>query len=713
MKKNLGVTAILILASALPAGPSPAVRLETLDDFKVLEGRFQEAVKAVRPAVVHLAIIGGDSGSGVIISPDGWIATCSHVVGHRPGARVRVTFADGRSAPGVTHGVHLAMDYGLVKISSEEEEGADKKPFPFVEFGDSEALIPGEWVIAMGHPLALFKGRGPVPRFGRVGGRFPSGYLQMDTPVAPGDSGGPVFDLAGRLVALNEAQSPDTVTEGDFAPTNDLRKVLDRLKNSEVLGVERIEGSGGSVQNLMKQAEFDQYMAACLAFAEGKIGKAAGIFEHVCQGTKPDVMVFYDAARAFSLWSVQEGDPQAKEERAQRAVSLLAQALPLGSIDSEAIEQDEAFAPLRERADFRDLREVLRDKGRAAGVPPIYRWQLQYPSATEADPRHRKDGPELLKILSAAALPCGPAIFSVKQEGRIAAFATAVSQEGFLVTKASELFFDAPLAVVGADGREIPAIIAAQDEATDLALLKIESPLPAVIAFDETQEAVIGGTFLISVAPGGAALSWGIVSLPRFETGRVNSARRPPGKKPGRPSEKPGLGLSTRTLEGSKALEVTEVVPRGAAQRAGVLRGDVIHRADGQAPETPEHLAEIAAAKRAGDVLVLRVGRQDKEGSPFVRYLEVRLGSGGAGSRMGEETALRGPVSVRFEGLGTVVQHDGVVWPAQIGSPVVDLAGQVRGLNLARPDWTGTYLLPASRAAEAVKQLLAAATEKK
>ena len=139
-------------------------------------------------------------GSGVIISPDGYIATNAHVV---DGAtEVRVTLHDRRVLKAKVIGVDKLTDLAVVKV--------DATDLPSVSWGDSTKLVPGQTVLAFGSPFGLSGTltRGIVSAVGRENpyrddARKPGGYIQTDAAINPGNSGGPLVNAHGELVGIN------------------------------------------------------------------------------------------------------------------------------------------------------------------------------------------------------------------------------------------------------------------------------------------------------------------------------------------------------------------------------------------------------------------------------------------------------------------------------------------------------------------------------
>ena len=187
---------------------SPSMEIDSPDALRALEARVRALAVKVRPAVVGIVFTDDKgvelgSGSGTIITADGWVLTAGHVA-QQPGRKASVLLADGTALAGVTVGAHFGPDgdVGLVKVAT------GGRVLPVVPMGKSASLATGDPIVAFGHPLGPERSpwRPPPLRFGRVIGR--DGWrLAIDAPLSPGDSGGPVFDLEGALVGVNSEAS--------------------------------------------------------------------------------------------------------------------------------------------------------------------------------------------------------------------------------------------------------------------------------------------------------------------------------------------------------------------------------------------------------------------------------------------------------------------------------------------------------------------------
>ena len=166
-------------------------------------------------------------GSGVIISNDGFIITNNHVVDDADEIKVRLTNLEEYDAKLI--GRDPKTDLALIKIEP-------KNGLPVVEFGDSEKLRVGEWVLAIGNPFGLEQTvtAGIVSAKGRTLGSTPyENFIQTDASINPGNSGGPLFDLEGRMVGINTAiysQSGGNIGIGFAIPIKMAQNIISQLK---------------------------------------------------------------------------------------------------------------------------------------------------------------------------------------------------------------------------------------------------------------------------------------------------------------------------------------------------------------------------------------------------------------------------------------------------------------------------------------------------
>lgn len=214
--------------TALPALPEAFTR-ETpvsVEDLLVIEQHLEELINRVAPATVAVRV-GGATGSGVVISRDGYILTAGHVSG-QPDRDVQVTFPDGTTARGKTLGMNARVDSGLIKITDEGD-------WPYVQMGQQDDLALGDWVLAIGHPGGFRAQRPVVVRLGRLI-RIQPDVLQTDCTLVGGDSGGPLFDMHGRVIGIHSRIGRST-SANLHVPIGTYHLTFDRLTAGEAWGI--------------------------------------------------------------------------------------------------------------------------------------------------------------------------------------------------------------------------------------------------------------------------------------------------------------------------------------------------------------------------------------------------------------------------------------------------------------------------------------------
>jgi len=169
---------------------------ESTADLIGIQKQVSSVLEQAKQATV--CIVGNGSGSGVIVSEDGLVLTAGHVSGD-PGTKVHVVMPDGTKLEAESLGRSAAADSGLVRIT-------EKKKHPFVDIAPPATLFQGDWIFAIGHPGGFDKERGIVLRVGRVIHRS-TNTIQSDCKLIGGDSGGPLFDMQGRIVGIHSRVS--------------------------------------------------------------------------------------------------------------------------------------------------------------------------------------------------------------------------------------------------------------------------------------------------------------------------------------------------------------------------------------------------------------------------------------------------------------------------------------------------------------------------
>ncbi len=195
-------------------GPDPFQREEQNDDYNNDENKKKRET-------------GG--GSGFIISHDGYILTNNHVVENAD--EIKVTLDDDTEFIAEVIGTDPETDIALIKISA-------KNDLPIALLGDSDDLHVGEWVMAIGNPLALSHTVtvGVVSALGRkrISGSAFENYIQTDAAINFGNSGGPLVNVSGRVIGINTLISRYGQNIGFAIPINEVKRILEQLKKGKV-----------------------------------------------------------------------------------------------------------------------------------------------------------------------------------------------------------------------------------------------------------------------------------------------------------------------------------------------------------------------------------------------------------------------------------------------------------------------------------------------
>jgi len=202
-------------------------------------------------------------GSGYIVSSDGYIVTNDHVAGNA--SQITVTLTNGRNYSAKLIGTDHATDISLLKITGSN--------FPTVELGNSDNIIIGEWVVALGNPFGLFSlNNKPTVTVGVISSvglnlqpisqRYYLNMIQTDAAINGGNSGGPLVNSLGEVIGMNTliftAGSQGNIGLGFAIPINKVKRIIKELKekgkvnrNFDVgLGIQSIDEGIARAYNL-------------------------------------------------------------------------------------------------------------------------------------------------------------------------------------------------------------------------------------------------------------------------------------------------------------------------------------------------------------------------------------------------------------------------------------------------------------------------------
>lgn len=309
-------------------GQDPFDDVASIAELRTLEGQLRSLAMQLRPTVVLIRIgggrmSGGTTGTGVVITSDGLVATCGHV-GVRAGVRVNVTLSDGTELKGRTLGQANigALDCGLIQLNT---EGRD---LPSAPLGTSKGLAAGDWLLAMGFTQGPSdEPRPSLVRIGRVLRNTPTEML-FDAPIDAGDSGGPSFNLRGEVVGINSrcGQSP---WENAATPVDRLRERMWEFRDGideEMVTLNASDISDQGVRTNFARGGSDN----------GRMAVQRGLpFDEVVARARGSMLNVMDGKAARACATVIDADGHAVTKRSQLPVGWQGGALPLDSADGE------------------------------------------------------------------------------------------------------------------------------------------------------------------------------------------------------------------------------------------------------------------------------------------------------------------------------------------------------------------------------------------
>ena len=663
------VLSVSLLPVSLATPDSVSSPSSTLQDR---QEKLDAALGKVGPAVVGVTD-GIGFGSGVVVSDDGYVLTASHVVENtRPFSRrrprtIRVIFPDGKEYRCEALGMNRSADAALLKIS---ESLPDGESFPHVEMGQSSKLNRGDWCFALGHPGGFRKERKAPVRFGRV---LSVGDLTVvsDNAIVLGDSGGPLFDLNGRLIGIH-SMITEVIVENRHVAVDVWHRDWDRMKSGESWGRLR------AFDNELAESTFFgvglrwQHFSPVISsvVADGPADKA---------GLRPGDMLSSIDGRRFAdrlelgtlLAQIDENhDVEVKLERGQDQKSFI---LTTGSRPDDAdrrVRDDDRELTEEERAERRELQNQL-SMNRKIG--PYEKRAITV--RTEFEPVVREVKSSVVEI---------------REFGRTLAMGTVMSEDGYILTKASELRKTVEPEIIFSDGRRRKFRRVATDAAFDLALLKADVNNLTPVEWADAADVETGRLVITTDARGNPILP-GVVSVAtrKLET-----------------SSKPFLGVVPRTIRGR--VMIADLVPGGAAEANDIREGDEILSIDGTDMRDHVQLIRHLGQYSPGDEIAIRILRDD-----LIRTIRVELTPRYVSDsrdvllyeRYGSVDSLGKYASLHNSGFPEALQHDTDLFPRQCGGPLLDISGKAIGLNIARSARITSYAIPASAVQRVYKQL--------
>ena len=268
----------------------------------------------------------------------------------------------------------------------------------------------------------------------------------------------------------------------------------------------------------------------------------------------------------------------------------------------------------------------------------------------------------------------------VLKKDRQVSLATIVSADGYALTKASEVS-KGEFEVEFGDGRIVAAKVVDEMKAYDLALIKVEATGLVAAKFANTETPV--GTLIAAVSTGEDPTGLGVISV----AARSLDER-----------SKGFLGIQmSRDEAPEKGVLIGKIISGGAAERVGMQAGDIIIEVNGQSINSPGQLLKLVAGLKPEQKVSVQIVREKER-----KTLELSLGNraqaaeqSGFDMRQFDQTAQMGSsLSRNASGYPNAVQSDLALQAEDAGGPVIDVSGNVVGLNIARAERVSTYMIP-------------------
>ena len=598
-------------------------------DFEVshLQERILTTIDLVQPAVVSVRQRGGMF-SGVIISKEGHILSAGHAVS--PGATYQVWLPDGRRFSARGKGSNPRADCALLKITSEFKE------LPYVRMGDSSGLVRNQPCLSISFPGGQGTRGVPVVRFGRVvqAGRG-NRMLQSTALMEPGDSGGPLFDLQGRVIGIH-SRIGQSMSRNFEVPINTFKTFWNEL-NQEASFTEK----GPPVPKLgfLGQDRGDGVGIVITEVIEDSLAKKHGLEPN-------DIIQKVGEQETKTITKLREALIAARDNNTEELIVKIIRA-------EEGMEVNIPF----------DVQRTAADK---VEMPVYEEKEFDEPRAIDQLVNLPAEFKDLESQLDDACIEVSS---SLADGTATKIVGTLIRDTPFIVSKSS-MVHSKPTFASGDESIDLQVV--SRDTDNDLVLLKAPSENTAGVDLTtESGETPEIGRFLITPDLTGPGLV-SIVSTKAFNSPKQQSRGY--------------LGVVPADYKNKKGAILEEVTDDGAAKRAGLQVGDVITKMNETAIATQMELRQFLGALDPNATVVAQVRRGDKKIEKTIRL--------GAFPSMSNHAADRMDKSGRRDGFATVIPHDADLKPAKCGGPLFDLEGNFIGLNIARNSRVRSYAIP-------------------
>jgi serine protease Do len=662
------------------------ISLSAADVPQALQQRQQQLLQAidkVRSCVVAVSD-GSGIGSGVIVSGDGLVLTASHVVSsggrtfrrgiQREPRPARIFFPDGTEYQATILGRNADADAAMLRITDPPRGSSE---FPHVELGRTSDTAVGQWCFAMGHPGGYRQERQAPVRFGRVlsvGSRT----VVSDCAILLGDSGGPLFDLEGRVIGIH-SMITSLIIENRHVAIDAFHNEWERMLEGERWGSLRASDNGLVESEFFGvQLKWKEFVPEITEVVTGSPAEKSGLQKgdvllQIAGGRIADRL---DLATTLALIeSDQSIDVQIRRGKDSQTVQLTT-----GPKNPDRNEQNGRGGPTGDSSD--ESEESESDEQRQREI-------LEQLSDSRPIGRNEKRAEDQMKLFDPLAEEHRNDVVAVRDGGPLLCLGTVMSPDGYILTKGSEINRAIRLEVVLPKGGRFAAKEVARDPAFDLALLKVEAENLDPADF-RTEPAALGELALLQDPRGRPSIPT-VISVVEHEMENSRVAF---------------LGIRPQTDQ--NGVRIVQVIAGGAAERNGLQADDVILSIDGRNLQTAEQLMSRVRDFSPGDRVSVRYMR-DERIINIELVLTARFTNENPLLPLYDTMEMQG-VPQRFAnthagGFPKVLQIDADVYPSKVGGPLLDLQGRSLGIVIARADRFPTYVIPAASVQEVFVKL--------
>ena len=626
-KQVLHSTKLLILTATVLVGWCQTESAKAEFDVNALQERIHSTIESVQPAVVSIRQQGGLF-SGVIVSGAGTILSAGHAVD--PGKRYQVFLPDGRRFTAVGKGTNPRADCALLQITDKVED------LPFVRIGDSSTVVVNQPCLSLSFPGGQGNDKEPRVRFGRV--VSVGNTLQSTALMEPGDSGGPLFDLQGRVIGIH-SRIGRQMDRNYEVPVNTFKQYWNELHREEVFT------GGPSAPKLGFRGKVleDGSGIQVISVEDESLAKEHGIEKddivNVIQGT---ALSSVDDLKKALLSAVE--DPEITEivVGVRRGEEELLLPIPYEFKDESA---PDVALPTYEPQEFAEPVAIEQ----LAGLPKFFSELESQLDDACVEIMSKSVGGEEFKI-----------------------HGTLIRDTHWVISKSS-MVLEGPKMVI--EETELELEVVNRDLENDLVLLKSsqQNSLGVALNVDDMKTKTVGSFVMTPDQNGSGLIS--IISTPPYASRKQVSRGY--------------LGVVPETYEeeGGGAI-LREVVRRGAAQLAGLKVGDVITQLDETPIKSHMELRRFLGKLDPGRDVVALIKRGSKQ-----LEIQIQLGAFPSSSN---HVADKMAKSDRRDGFEEVISHDADLKPQKCGGPLFDLQGNFVGLNIARNSRVRSYAIPPS-----------------